>query len=123
MKLLVTGGAGFIGSNFIHYWLAKYPADKIINLDALTYAGNPENLRSLEGESNYQFVKGDIRDFNLVNELVKEVDLIVHFAAESHVDRSIASSVDFIKTNVEGTMVLLDAAKKKRNEISPHFYR
>lgn len=111
MKILVTGGAGFIGSNFIRYWLKKYPSDKIINFDALTYAGNLENLKEIEKNSNYQFVKGDICDIKLVNDLVKGIDLIVHFAAESHVDRSIADSSDFIKTNIEGTRVLLDAAK------------
>jgi dTDP-glucose 4,6-dehydratase len=111
MKLLVTGGAGFIGSNFIHYWLKKYPHDQIINFDALTYAGNLENLRDIENNPNYQFIKGDITDAALVNETVKGVDLIVHFAAESHVDRSIKNSADFIKTNVEGTQVLLEAAK------------
>jgi len=111
MKLLVTGGAGFIGSNFIHYWLRNNPDDQIINLDALTYAGNLENLKELENNSNYRFVKGDICDADLVDRLVKEVDLIVHFAAESHVDRSILGSADFVRTNVEGTRVLLDAAK------------
>ena len=112
MKLLVTGGAGFIGSNFIHYWLNKYPDDEIINLDLLTYAGNLENLKDIENNPNYKFVKGDICDFELVNGLIADkIDLIVHFAAESHVDRSVMSSKDFIRTNVEGTMVLLDAAK------------
>lgn len=111
MKLLITGGAGFIGSNFIHYWLKNYPQDSIINLDLLTYAGNLDNLKDVENNSNYKFVKGDICDAALVNELVKGVDLIVHFAAESHVDRSIKNSADFIKTNVEGTRVLLEAAK------------
>jgi len=111
MKILVTGGAGFIGSNFIHYWLKKYPADSIVNLDALTYAGNLENLQEVEKNANYKFIKGDICDENLVNELVKNFDLIVHFAAESHVDRSIIDCRDFIKTNVLGTRNLLDAAK------------
>jgi len=115
MKLLVTGGAGFIGSNFIHYWLKNYPQDSIVNLDLLTYAGNLENLKDIEKQSNYKFVKGDICDSALVNELVKDVDLIVHFAAESHVDRSIKNSADFIKTNVEGTRVLLEAAKNNGN--------
>jgi len=111
MKLLVTGGAGFIGSNFIHYWLKKYPDDKIINLDVLTYAGNLENLADIENNKNYKFVRGDICDAKLVNNLVRDINFIVHFAAESHVDRSIIGSKDFIKTNVEGTRVLLDVAK------------
>lgn len=109
-KLLITGGAGFIGSNFIHYWLNKYPEDKIINLDKLTYAGNLENLKDLENNKNYQFIKGDIVDEKIVNKLISQVDLVVHFAAESHVDRSIISADEFIKTNVLGTQVLLKAA-------------
>lgn len=112
MKLLVTGGAGFIGSNFILYWLKKYLNDQIINLDALTYAGNKENLKSVENNSNYEFVHGDICDKSLVDNLVSKVDVIVHFAAESHVDRSIVDSTPFVKTNVLGTQVLLDAALK-----------
>ncbi|MFZ4648152.1 MAG: dTDP-glucose 4,6-dehydratase [Patescibacteria group bacterium] len=111
MKILVTGGAGFIGSNFIHFWLANHPDDFIINLDALTYAGNLDNLSSLAGNLHYQFVKGDITDEKLVNRLVSDIQLIVHFAAESHVDRSIKDSGAFIHTNVEGTRVLLEAAK------------
>jgi dTDP-glucose 4,6-dehydratase len=125
MRLLVTGGAGFIGSNFIRYWLNKYPEDKIVNLDILTYAGNLGNLKDVEnpprvddasprveaGNKNYQFVKGDICDIDLVDSLIKNIDLIVHFAAETHVDRSILSSADFIRTNIEGTRVLLEAAK------------
>ena len=111
MKILVTGGAGFIASNFIHYWLKKYPNDKIINLDKLTYAGNLENLKSIENNPNYKFVKGDICDRQLVNDLGKSINLIVNFAAETHVDRSVMDSQDFIKTNIEGTMNLLDAAK------------
>ncbi len=110
--MLVTGGAGFIGSNFIQYMLGKYPNYRITNLDKLTYAGNLDNLKTVENNINYQFVKGDICDVNLVRELVKGKDLIVHFAAESHVDRSIVSSIDFVRTNVEGTRVLLDAAKE-----------
>ncbi len=111
MKILVTGGAGFIGSNFIHFWLKNHPEDFIVNLDALTYAGNLDNLASLANNSNYQFIKGDITDERVVNEAVQGVDLIVHFAAESHVDRSIKDSGAFIHTNVEGTRVLLEAAK------------
>jgi dTDP-glucose 4,6-dehydratase len=112
MKILVTGGAGFIGSNFIRYWLAKHPLDKIINLDALTYAANPESLLDLESNPNYQFVKGNILDVDLVDSLVSDCDLIVHFAAESHVDRSLFDSAPFIQTNVEGTRVLLEAARR-----------
>ncbi|HTX87198.1 MAG TPA: dTDP-glucose 4,6-dehydratase [Candidatus Nanoarchaeia archaeon] len=111
MRILTTGGAGFIGSDFVRYWLKKYPEDKIINLDLLTYAGNLENLREVENNPNYKFVKGDIGDAKSVNRLVKGMDLIVNFAAETHVDRSIAGSSDFIRTNVEGTRVLLEAAK------------
>jgi dTDP-glucose 4,6-dehydratase len=114
MKLLVTGGAGFIGSNFILYWLKKYPNDKIINLDKLTYAGNLENLRSVEKNPNYEFIRGDICDPKLVNSLTEKVDTIVHFAAESHVDRSIIDPAPFIKTNIEGTYVLLEAALRNK---------
>ncbi len=110
MKILVTGGAGFIGSNFIKYWLNKYHKDQIINLDKLTYAGNLQNLKDIEDNPNYEFVKGDICDKDLVMKLTKDVDLIVHFAAESHVDRSIDGPEEFVKTNVEGTLVLLEAA-------------
>lgn len=112
MRLLVTGGAGFIGSNFVFYWLKKYPQDTIINLDKLTYAGNLENLESVEKNPNYSFVHGDICNGKLVNSLVKDVDVILHFAAESHVDRSIIDPAPFIKTNIEGTYVLLEAALK-----------
>ena len=112
MKILVTGGAGFIGSNFIRYWLSKYPKDKIINLDKLTYAGNLTSLRDIENNKNYSFVKGDINDGKLVNKLMKRVDVVAHYAAESHVDRSILSPQIFLKTNVLGTQVLLDAAVK-----------
>ncbi|MFA4941589.1 MAG: dTDP-glucose 4,6-dehydratase [Patescibacteria group bacterium] len=115
MKILITGGAGFIGSNFIHYWLKKYPDDEIVNLDALTYAGNQKSLADIADNKNYKFAKGDICDSALVNDLVKDVDMIVNFAAETHVDRSIAGSEDFIKTNVEGTRVLLEAAKNNGN--------
>jgi len=111
MKLLVTGGAGFIGSNFIHYILKKYPSYRIVNLDVLTYAGNLENLKEAENNPKYKFVKGNICDEKLVNELMKGIDIVVHFAAESHVDRSILNSEDFIKTNINGTRTLLEAAK------------
>jgi len=122
MKILVTGGCGFIGSNFILYMLKKYPNYSIINLDKLTYAGNKENLRSIKNNPRYKFVQGDICDKKLVNSLVKEVDTIVHFAAESHVDRSILHADEFVKTNVIGTQILLDAAlrngKKRFHHIS-----
>lgn len=117
MKLLVTGGAGFIGSNFIHQYLKNHPNDSIINLDLLTYAGNLENLDDLATNANYSFVQGDICDAKLVDELVKQVDIIVHFAAETHVDRSITGPAAFVNTNVLGTYTLLEAAKnngKKR---------
>ncbi len=108
MKLLVTGGAGFIGSNFIHYALNRHPDYKIINLDKLTYAGNLDNLKDIHSP-NYQFVQGDICNELLVKDLIKEVDVILNFAAESHVDRSIVSPDEFIKTNVLGTNTLLRA--------------
>lgn len=112
MKLLVTGGAGFIGSNFIRYWLNNNSNDEIVNLDKLTYAGNLDNLKDLENNDNYSFVQGDICDREIVKKLMQDIDVVVHLAAESHVDRSIANSEDFIRTNVEGTRVLLDEAKK-----------
>lgn len=111
-KILVTGGAGFIGSNFLKYMVNKYPDYDFINLDALTYCGNLENLRDIEYYDNYSFVKGDIRDASLVDGLVSDVDYIVHFAAESHVDRSIEDPGIFIKSNILGTQTLLDASKK-----------
>jgi dTDP-glucose 4,6-dehydratase len=113
MKILVTGGAGFIGSNFMIYMLHKYPDYHFINLDALTYAGNLETLRVLESNSKYNFVKGDITDQRLIDLLFQEgVDVVVNFAAESHVDRSILEPNIFVKTNILGTQTLLDAAKK-----------
>lgn len=114
--LLVTGGCGFIGSNFIHYILDRYPEYKIINLDKLTYGGNLDNLRAIKNDSRYRFVKGDVCNTELVNELMKEVDGIVHFAAESHVDRSIDGAMDFIRSNVLGTQVLLEAALRHGNK-------
>ncbi len=111
-KLLITGGAGFIGSNFIRYWLNNHPDDTIVNLDVLTYAGNLENLKDIEEKPNYTFVKGDITDADKVNPLVADADIIVHFAAESHVDRSILGPEAFVETNIKGTFVLLEAARK-----------
>lgn len=109
-KVLVTGGMGFIGSNFVRYMLNKYPEMEIINLDKLTYAGNPANLADIR--ERHRFVKGDVADLNVVDPLVKEVDAIVHFAAETHVDRSIAYAGEFVQTDVYGTFVLLEAARK-----------
>ncbi len=112
MKLLVTGGAGFIGSNFVHFILGKYPEYEVVTLDDLTYAGNLENLKSAEENPQHCFVKGSITDATLVDGLVAECDIVVHFAAESHVDRSIMDPGAFVVTNVHGTYVLLEAAKK-----------
>ncbi len=114
MKILVTGGAGFIGANFINYWLSRYPSDTIINLDKLTYAGNLDNLREVENLPSYHFVQGDIREVKLLDKILPEVDLVVHFAAESHVDRSIVGPAVFIETNVVGTQVLLDAVLRHK---------
>ena len=116
MRILVTGGAGFIGSNFIRFMLDKYPKSLIINYDKLTYAGDLERLRDLEIEPGYKFIKGDIRDAKRVEEVIKkyEVDYIVHFAAETHVDRSIDNPSSFVETNVLGTFVLLEAAKNNK---------
>jgi len=113
-NLLVTGGAGFIGANFVHYWLRRYPEDSVLVLDALTYAGNIESLASLQDNSRYSFVRGDITDTALVEKLLIDhnIDTLVHFAAESHVDRSIAGPDVFIETNIIGTYSLLKAAKK-----------
>ncbi len=112
--LLVTGGAGFIGSNFIRYWLRQHPEDSVVNLDALTYAGNLENLSDVEHSPQYQFVRGDICDADLLDTIFSQqnIDTVVHFAAESHVDRSIHSPGAFIQTNIHGTYGLLEAAKK-----------
>lgn len=113
MKILVTGGAGFIGSNFIHFWLEKHPEDSITNLDILTYAGNLENLSDIESNPNYTFIKGDICNPAIVTTAMNGVDIVVHFAAESHVDRSIMDPTAFVETNVKGTLVLLQAALKQ----------
>lgn len=111
-KILVTGGAGFIGSNFVRYWLKNHSEDSVINLDALTYAGNLANLRDVEQNPHYEFIQGDILDAGLVDELVGKCDRIVHFAAESHVDRSILGPAAFIETNIKGTFTILEAARK-----------
>lgn len=114
MKILVTGGAGFIGGNFVHYMLNKYHNYMIVNLDALTYAGNLETLKDVQDKKNYKFVKGDISDREFIFNLFEneKFDIVVNFAAESHVDRSIVEPDIFIKTNVLGTQALLDASKK-----------
>ncbi len=114
MRVLVTGGAGFIGSNFVRNWgLNNYPElDSITVLDKLTYAGNIKNLDELRGKPNFNFVEGDICDVSLINQLIKNVDCVINFAAESHVDRSITNPNIFVKTNIEGVQVLLDAINK-----------
>lgn len=112
-RLLVTGGAGFIGSNFIKLILKRSQGLSIINLDKLTYCGNLDNLRDIEKNPRYKFIKGDITDRNLVNEVVNDADAVINFAAESHVDRSIVNPSAFLDTNVFGTMVLLDASRKR----------
>src|SRR5579864_115271 len=115
MKLLVTGGAGFIGSNFIRYFFGVHPDTEIVNFDKLTYAGNLQNLADIDAQPNYRFVRGDICDAEAVEHLCEEpFDAIAHFAAESHVDRSIAAAREFIRTNVEGTLVMLEAARKRK---------
>ena len=119
-RFLITGGAGFIGSNFIHYLLRKYQDIKITNLDKLTYAGNLDNLKDIESDSRYKFVKGDIQDRTLVKELMRETDIIVHFAAETHVDRSILEGGEFILTDVYGTYILLDEAKNSNIKLFIH---
>jgi dTDP-glucose 4,6-dehydratase len=113
-RILITGGAGFIGSHVIRLFVNKYPDYTIVNLDALTYAGNLENLRDIENAPNYSFVKGDITDETFINQLFVDhsFDAVIHLAAESHVDRSILDPLSFVKTNVIGTAVLLNAAKK-----------
>jgi dTDP-glucose 4,6-dehydratase len=109
--LLVTGGAGFIGSNFVHYLLKKYPEAKIINLDKLTYAGNLDNLKDVEKNPRYEFIHGDIRDKEVVREIFKRIQGVVHFAAETHVDRSILDAGEFVLTDVYGSFVLFEALK------------
>mgnify|MGYP001828950793 FL=1 len=112
-NILITGGAGFIGANFIRYWVDRHPGDRMVNLDALTYAGNPENLAAIDTLPVYRFVHGDINDRQCLDEVFagEAIDTVVHFAAESHVDRSILGPDAFIRTNVHGTFTLLEAAK------------
>ncbi|MHB1003390.1 MAG: dTDP-glucose 4,6-dehydratase, partial [Thermoleophilia bacterium] len=116
MKILVTGGAGFIGSNFIRLMLAKYPDYEIVNLDKLTYAGNLDNLKDIQDDKRYTFIQGDICDEATVDRAYAGVDAVVNFAAESHVDRSIGGPADFIQTDVFGTHVLLEAARRHEVE-------
>ena len=119
MRLLVTGGAGFIGSNFIRYSLARHPPDSIVNLDKLTYAGNLENLAEVESNPNYRFVRGDICDGAHMTELfaAERPDAVVHFAAESNVDRSILSPSPAFETNLRGTFTLLEAARDRKSVV------
>jgi dTDP-glucose 4,6-dehydratase len=114
VKILVTGGAGFIGSNFVRHVLTTHPDDSVVNLDKLTYAGNPQNLSDLAGEPRYRFVQGDICDEALVRDLMAGADAVVHFAAETHVDRSNAGADEFLRTNVTGTFTLLEAARERK---------
>lgn len=114
MKILVTGGAGFIGSNFIRYWIKKYPTDEIVNLDKLTYAGHLASTKDFSNNKNYTFIKGDITQSGDVEKAIDGVDTVVNFAAETHVDRSIVGPKDFVLTNVVGTQILLDAAVKHK---------
>jgi len=120
MKILITGGAGFIGSHLVRLMVNKYPAYKIVNLDKLTYAGNLENLKDIENAPNYTFVKGDITDAELMQELFQDFqfDAVIHLAAESHVDRSISDPMSFITTNIVGTVNLLNAARNAWKESS-----
>ena len=114
MKILVTGGAGFIGSNFVRHVLGNHSGDAVVNLDKLTYAGNLENLRDVEKDPRYRFVRGDICDGALVRDLMDGVDAVVHFAAETHVDRSNAAADEFLRTNANGTFTLLEAARERK---------
>lgn len=117
-RILITGGAGFIGSNFAHHWVKSYPEDKMVVLDALTYAGNRSTLASLESKPNFKFVQGDICDRDLVDSILESVDIdtVAHFAAESHVDRSILGPGAFVQTNVVGTFTLLEAFRQRWNQ-------
>lgn len=120
MKILATGGAGFIGSNFVRYFLQQHPSASIINVDKLTYAGNLENLIDLEANPRYRFVRGDITDAAFVDSLAQEVEAIIHFAAETHVDRSIVNADAFVRTNVYGTYVLLEASRRYQHHRFVH---
>ena len=121
MRILVTGGAGFIGSNFIRYFLRTYPERSVINLDKLTYAGNLDNLSDVQSHPGYEFIRGDICDADCVRDILdQQVDSVVHFAAESHVDRSIADAREFIRTNVQGTYTMLEAARRARIPLFLH---
>lgn len=113
-RLLVTGGAGFIGSNFVHYWLKNHPEDEIVNFDKLTYAGNIRNLDDIKDNPKHKFIKGDITNAEDVKKAIEWVDIVVNFAAESHVDRSIQDPAPFVLTNVVGTQILLDIAKSAK---------
>jgi len=125
MNILITGGAGFIGSNFLYYMIKKYPEYQFINYDKITYSGNLDNLKELENKSNYNFVKGDIQDYDLLHETVNKynIDYIINFAAETHVDRSIYGfAKDFILTNVLGTQVILEIVKNNRDKIKRYIH-
>jgi dTDP-glucose 4,6-dehydratase len=117
MKVIVTGGSGFIGSNFLRYMVYKYPKYNFVNIDKLTYAGNKRSLSDIAGKENYQFVEGDICDKNMMGGLIVEGDIIVNFAAESHVDNSILDPGIFIKTNILGVQTILDAAREKKAKL------
>ena len=111
MRILITGGCGFIGSNVVRHFVRKHPSDTIINYDKLTYAGNPENLRDIEKEPNYQFIWGDVCNFELLRHVLRGVDCVIHLAAESHVDNSVGDSLPFTMSNTYGTHVLFEAAR------------